>query len=93
MDNYKPQLNNYKKTSAGRYNIKAVLLKKGTEKIAIEIATIYNEIAKTGKHPHEIDQGIIRAIQKPGKPKGPMENLRPITLLSILRKVLAFLFI
>ena len=73
--------------------LKQYCQKKGTEKIAIEIATIYNEIAKTGKHPHEIDQGIIRAIQKPGKPKGPMENLRPITLLSILRKVLAFLFI
>ena len=45
VEKYKQQLNNYKKTSAGRYNIKAVLLKKGTEKIAIEIATIYNEIA------------------------------------------------
>ena len=73
--------------------LKQYCQKKGTEKIAREIATIYNEIAKTGKNPHEIDHGIIRAIQKPGKPKGPMENLRPITLLSILRKVLAFLFI
>lgn len=29
------------------------------------------------------------ALQKPGKPKGPTENLRPIILLSVLRKILA----
>ena len=29
------------------------------------------------------------ALQKPGKPKDPTENLRPIILLSVLRKILA----
>ena len=24
----------------------------------------------TGEHPNEINQGVITAIQKPGKPKG-----------------------
>ena len=33
--------------------------------------------------------GIITPIQKPGKPKGPVQNLHPITLLSMIRKVLA----
>ena len=32
--------------------------------------------------------GLLQPIQKPGKPKGPPENLRPIILLSILRKIL-----
>ena len=81
------QLQNNK--SAGRDTVKAELLKYGTEEIAKEIAIIYNEIARTGVYPKEIVQGVITAIQKPGKPKGPIENLRPITLLSMLRKVLA----
>ena len=33
--------------------------------------------------------GIITALQKPGKPKGPVQNLRPIALLSMIRKALA----
>ena len=81
------QLQNNK--SAGRDNVKAELLKYGTEEISKEIAIVYNEIARTGVYPKEIVQGVITAIQKPGKPKGPIENLRPITLLSMLRKILA----
>ena len=82
------QLQNNK--SAGRDNVKAELLKYGTEEIAKEIAIIYNEIARTGVYPKEIVQGVIAAIQKPGKPKEPIENLRPITLLSMsIRKILA----
>ena len=63
-------------------NIKAEQLKYGTENITREIATIYNEIARTGKLPNEINQSVTTAIQKPGKPKGPIDNARPITLLS-----------
>ena len=53
------------------------------------IAAILNNIAETGKFPSELKQGILTPIQKPGKPKGPPENLRPIILLSIIRKVFA----
>ena len=52
-------------------------------------ADTYNNIAATGKHPNEITYWILRALQKPGKPKGPTSNLRPIILLSVLRKILA----
>ena len=38
---------------------------------------------------NEITHGILTALQKPGKPKGPTSNLRPIILLSVLRKILA----
>lgn len=37
----------------------------------------------------EIKQGVLVPLQKPGKKKGPADNLRPIILLSILRKILA----
>ena len=78
------QLQNNKRAGGG--NIKAELLKYGTENITKEIATIYNEIAI---HSNKINQWVINSIQKPGKPKWPIENLRPIALLSALRKILA----
>ena len=37
----------------------------------------------------EITHGILRALQKPGKPKGLTSNLHPIILLSVLKKILA----
>ena len=40
-------------------------------------------------HPTEFTLGIITPIQKPGKPKGPVQNVLPIMLLSMIRKVLA----
>ena len=30
-------------------------------------------------------------IQKPGKPKGPVDNLRPITLINIIRKIFSII--
>ena len=53
------------------------------------LADIYNNISETGEHPPELTLGIITPLQKPEKPKGPVQNLRPITLLSMIRKVLA----
>ena len=46
------------------------------------------KIARTGEHPNKINQRAITAIQKPGKIKGPIENLTPIFLSSILIKIL-----
>ena len=70
------QLHN--KKNSGRDKIKAEQIKYGTENIAKEIATIYNEIARNGKYPNEINQGVLAVIQKPDKPKGLIENLRPV---------------
>ena len=50
------QLQSNKNT--GRDTIKAEQIKYETENIANDIATIYNEIARTGKHPVEINQGV-----------------------------------
>ena len=37
--------------------------------------------------------GLLTPLQKPGKQKGPPENLRPVILLSTLRKILAICLI
>ena len=36
----------------------------------------------------EIRFGLLSAIQKPNKPKGPVTNSRPLTLLPSIRKIL-----
>ena len=54
-----------------------------------KIVDICNNVTATGKHPNEITHGILKALQKPGKPKGPTSNLRAIILLLVLKKILA----
>ena len=54
-----------------------------------KIVAIYNEIARTGKHPNEINQEVITAIQNQGKPTDLTENLSPITLLSMITEFFA----
>ena len=50
-------------------------------------------MAATGIRPKEINVGYLAAHQKPTKKQGPHTNLRPIILLSILRKLLAICMI
>lgn len=64
-------------------------VKYGPDIVHKTIADILNNIAKTGDHPKEINTGLLNPLQKSGKKNGPCENLRPIILLSILRKILA----
>ena len=52
------------------------------------IADILNHVAETGEFPEALRKGVFIPLQKPGKRKGPPENLRPIILLSALRKIL-----
>eukprot|EP00794_Sanderia_malayensis_P010172 gene10172-11213_t len=75
--------------SAGIDDIKAEMIKYGPHIVHNRIAEIYNIMAETGEMPSEIIDGILIPLQKPGKPKGPTNNLRPIILLTILRKILA----
>ena len=53
------------------------------------LADIYNNMSQTGKDLPELTLGIIMPRLKPGKLKEPVQNLRPIMLLSMIRKVLA----
>lgn len=79
--------------SAGVDDIKAELLKYGPDEINNEIATILNETARTGQKVQELTKGILKPLQKPNKEKGPPKNLRPIILLSMIRKILAICLI
>ena len=50
-------------------------------------------IAASGNYPNELNNGLLAPLQKPGKKRGPPENLRPIILLSVLRKILSVIMI
>ena len=74
--------------AAGPDKLAAEFIKNAPLVIHEEIATIYNITAETGDVPTAMIHGLLCPLQKPGKKKGPPENLRPIILLSILRKIL-----
>lgn len=57
------------------------------------IAKLLNHRAKTGDYQKELKTGILILLPKPGKKQGPPQNLRPIILLSVLRKILAIIMI
>ena len=75
--------------SSGDYQITAEMLKSAPDILHELLADIYNNILEIGEHPPKLTLGIKMPIQKPGRPKGPVQNLRTITLLSMIRKVLA----
>ena len=65
------------------------MIKHSPEIIYQQIAKIYDITAETANHPAELTHGLLAPLQKPGKSRGPPANLRPIILLSNLRKILA----
>ena len=74
-------------------NVELELIKYAPIELHKEIATIFNKVAETGEPVTELVLGLLRTLQKPGKAKGPPENLRPIILLSVLRKILTICLI
>ena len=68
-----------------------LFVNKNNDSIHKHIANIFNETAKTDVFPRELKEGILIPLQKPGKEKGKVENLRPVILLNIIRKVLAII--
>ena len=74
--------------SPGPDNVNVELIKYAPESVHQEIADIYNQITESDSFPDELKLGILTPIPKPGKAKGPPENLRPIILLSVIRKIL-----
>ena len=74
--------------SAGIDRLEVEFLKYAPIEILQEIADIFNTAASTEEELRELVVGLLRPLPKPGKKKGPPENLRPIILLSVLRKIL-----
>ena len=64
------------------------MIKYSPEIVYQQITDIFNQIAITGNIPYEVIEGVLVPLPKPGKPQGPLANVRPIILLSILRKIL-----
>ena len=75
--------------SPGYDEIPVELIKYPPDRIDKQIAKIYNNMAETGDIPKEVTCGILKPLQKPSNAKGPPSNLRPIILLSSIRKILA----
>ena len=55
------------------------------------ISDIFNNMAETDVFPSEIKEGTLIPLHKPGKVKGKVENVRPIILLNLIRKILAII--
>ena len=79
--------------SPGIDQITAEHLKCGPGLVGEKIAEILNHTAATGEHPREITTGTLVPLPKPGKKKGPPAHLRPVILLSMIRKILAICLI
>ena len=79
--------------STGIDDVSAEMIKYGPKIVYQWIVDTFNEMAKTGNYSDEDRKGVLVLLPKPGKPQGPTANLGPITLLSILRKILAICMI
>ena len=73
-------------------DLPADLLKSTAELIAPSIARIFND-ALEHHAPLDIGKGVLILLEKPGKPVGPLTSVRPIVLLSALRKTLSLIVI
>ena len=76
----------------GRDNINVELIKYGPKSIHEEIADNINGIFEN-HDVIEMGAGILIPLQKPKKTKGPVKNLRPVTLLEVIRKILSKIFV
>ena len=81
--------------AVGIDDFQAEFVKYADEKVHSVIADLYKTTAETGDFPREINTGMLLPLQKP-KPKKtdePCDNLRPIMLLSIPRKILTIMLL
>ncbi|GFR78091.1 very-long-chain enoyl-CoA reductase [Elysia marginata] len=76
--------------ACGEDGIPGELIKYGADTLAKVICNILNRVFS--EHDDiNINGGKVITLQKPVKAKGPVTNLRPITLLNTLRKVLSLI--
>ena len=84
------KLKNNKAT--GIDDVHAEYIKYGPNELHTEISNILNKTSETGEHPEVLRQGILNPLAKPAK-KNEKVNVRPIILLSALRKILTIALI
>ena len=78
--------------ACGPDELPAELLKYSGPATAKLISSILNNVFETHQG-IEVGKGTLIPLQKPGKPKGPTANLRPIILLPSLRKSLSLVIL
>ena len=79
--------------SGGCDEVHAEYIKYAPPIIHKETGQVLNSMAETGNHPLEMKQGILIPFPKPRKKDQPKFHLRPIILLSIIRKLTAICLI
>ena len=79
------KLKNNKAT--GRDEVHAEFIKYGSPELYLQISKLLNITSETGDYPEEIRRGILNPLPKPSK-KDEKINVRPIILLSVLRKII-----
>ena len=75
-----------------REEVSAELIKSGCRELYKQIASLLNATSETGDYPEEIRRGILTPLAKPPK-KHERVNVRPIILLSVLRKMITITLI
>ena len=75
--------------ATGPDGIQNELLKYGGTPLYQEYSDIINTCFETNTHLKAVGEAIITPLQKPGKPKGPLKNIRPLTLSNSTRKILS----
>ena len=76
--------------AVGPDKVPSELLKYGSNQLHQDIADVLNQSLQQGDE-LDIGGGTLIALQKDGKPRGPVSSLRPIVLLTALRKMLSII--
>ena len=67
------------------------LLKYAGDSFCSVFSEVINQCFETNTYIDAIGESILTPLQKPGKPLGPVKNLRPLNLLNGIRKILSVL--
>ena len=78
--------------AADRDEVKAELIKYGCRELYKQIASLLSVTSETGDYPEEVRRGILTPFAKSPK-KDERVNVRPIILLSVLRKIITITLI
>ena len=65
-------------------------MKHGAKELSPILSNIFNDVFGTHQQ-LDINNGQMITLPKPGKPKGPKKNLRPVTVLDVIRKSLSLI--
>ena len=74
----------------GYLNIKVQSIKYGIKELMKKICFLYNDMFENHTKIN-LGRGILTPLPKPCKPRGPVENIRPVILLPSIRKTLSII--